>query len=262
MGILNLTPDSFSDGGEVGSLGMALDRAEAMIDEGADIIDAGGESTRPGAPGISEAEERARVLPFIAEAARRFPAPISVDTRKAVIAGEALEAGATIVNDVSGLRGDDAMAGVVADAGAGVVLMHMRGTPSTMAGRTDYRDLMAEVGSELEESVERASEAGISPDRIVLDPGIGFSKTGPQSRRLLRELDRLAALGFPLMVGPSRKSFLGEILGTPPGDRLEGTLAACVVAYVMGARIFRVHDVRAVVRALSVARCLRPDAGE
>lgn len=256
MGVLNLTPDSFSDGGELGSVDRALRRAERLVEEGADLLDAGGESTRPGAGEVPAAEEARRVIPFLEAAVRRFDVPLSVDTRKAAVARAALDAGVQVVNDVTGLAGDPGMAPLVAGSGAGVVLMHMRGEPDTMMERTDYGDLVADVARELGEAVVRARHAGIDPDRIVLDPGIGFAKTGAQNLLLLRHLDRLAALGHPVMVGPSRKRFLGEILGLPPRERVEGTVAACVLAYARGARIFRVHDVRPVRRALTVARAI------
>lgn len=256
MGILNLTPDSFSDGGELEDLPAALARAEALVDEGADILDVGGESTRPGAGEVPEDREKARILPFLREAARRLRVPLSVDTRKAGVARAALEAGAHVVNDVSGLTHDPRMAAVVADAGAGVVVMHMRGDPATMASRARYGDVTGEVLEELRASLELAGRADIPPESVVLDPGIGFAKTAEQSLTLLRELGRLAILGRPLLVGPSRKSFLGRILELPPARRVEGTVAACVVAYLHGARIFRVHDVQPVVRALRVAEAI------
>ncbi len=256
LGVLNLTPDSFSDGGELGSVDEGLARAEALLEAGADVLDVGGESTRPGAPEVPAAEEAERILPFVREAARRFDAPISVDTRKAEVARRALDAGASIVNDVSGLAHDPEMAEVVAAAGAGVVVMHMRGTPETMSERTGYDDVVEEVLDELGRGVERAREAGVPDRRIVVDPGIGFAKTPAQSLTLIRETGRFLELGFPVLVGPSRKSFLGAVLDLPVGERLEGTLAACVLAYAGGARLFRVHDVEAVGRSLRVARAV------
>ena len=198
-----------------------------------------------------------RILPFIREASSRLPVPLSVDTRKAEVARAALEAGATVVNDVSGLSHDPEMATLLADADAGVVIMHMRGTPATMRSLSDYGDVAAEVVGELEERVGEARAAGIQDDRIVLDPGIGFAKDASQSLVLLREIPRLLDLGFPVLVGPSRKSFLGAVLGTPPDDRLEGTLAACAAAHAGGARIFRVHDVKSVSRLLRVLDAVR-----
>lgn len=264
MGVLNLTPDSFSDGGDLASEDEAMGRAEEMVAAGADLLDVGGESTRPGAAEVPVAEEIRRVVPFIRRASR-LSVPISVDTRKAEVARAAVEAGAAVVNDVSGLRHDPAMARTVGELGAGVVIMHMRGTPGTMGGRTEYGDLVSEVRDELEERTRAAREAGIAPSKIVVDPGIGFAKTAGQSLVLIRDLDRLLGLGYPVLVGPSRKSFLGAVLGTPPRDRLEGTVVACVAAYARGARVFRVHDVDAVARALSVARAIEeggPPGGE
>jgi dihydropteroate synthase len=253
MGILNLTPDSFSDGGDLAGPEAALRRGEAMVREGAAILDVGGESTRPGAAEISEEEELRRVLPTLELLVRELDVPVSVDTRKAGVARRALGAGAAAVNDVSGLRHDPALAGAVARAGAGLVVMHMRGTPADMRERVDYRDLLREVGDELMEGVARARAAGIPDEAVVLDPGLGFAKTPDQSFRLIRDLDRLAALGFPLLVGPSRKSFLGEILPVPPRDRVTGSAVACALAWERGARLFRVHDVREAVDVLAVA---------
>lgn len=257
MGVLNLTPDSFSDGGEIDSLDAALERARTMIGEGADLLDVGGESTRPGAKPVPAEEELRRILPFIREASRCLPVPISVDTRKAEVAGRAVEAGAAVVNDVSGLSHDDAMARTVAESGAGVVVMHMRGTPRNMGRRTGYDDVVEDVRAELRQALERARAAGIPDRRVVVDPGIGFAKTAEQSLVLVRETARFLELGVPVMVGPSRKSFLGAVLDAPPLERLEGTLAACVIGYLGGARIFRVHDVGPVARALRVARAVR-----
>jgi len=256
MGIVNLTPDSFSDGGLLGDLDAAMDHARAMVSAGAAILDVGGESTRPGAAPVSEEEERARILPFVRRAAAELGVPVSVDTRKAAVARPALDEGASVVNDVSGLAFDPAMADVVADRGAGAVLMHMRGVPATMAGLASYGDVAAEVASELGSAVARARRAGISDEAVVLDPGLGFAKTPAQSLELLSRLTPIRALGFPVLVGPSRKSFLGVVLGVPPEGRVAGTVAACVVAYLGGARIFRVHDVEPVAQALAVARAI------
>ena len=252
MGIVNVTPDSFSDGGSHGSVDDALRRAEAMVAEGAALVDVGGESTRPGAGAVPPDEELGRVLPFVEAAASRLGVPISVDTRKAGVARACLDAGAEVVNDVSALAHDPGMAAVVRDAGAGVILMHMRGDPATMAGLAAYGDVRAEVARVLRASLERALGQGIAEESIVLDPGIGFAKSAAHSLALLGDLDTILALGRPVLVGPSRKSFLGEVLGLPAGERLHGTVAACVVAYLQGARIFRVHDVAPVVQALAV----------
>lgn len=262
MGILNLTPDSFSDGGELATLEAALRRAEAFVSAGADLLDVGGESTRPGAPDVGPSEEMDRILPFIREASSRLPVPISVDTRKAEVARAAVEAGATVVNDVSGLTHDPEMAPFVGECGVGVVIMHMRGSPATMGSLTDYGDVVAEVAGELEDRLRLARNAGIGGSRVVLDPGIGFAKDASQSLVLLRDLHRIVDLGFPVLVGPSRKSFLGAVLGTPPADRLEGTLAACAAAHAGGARIFRVHDVEPVSRLLRVLEAVRRGSPE
>jgi dihydropteroate synthase len=256
MGVVNLTPDSFSDGGAHPDLESALAVAEAMIGAGAALLDVGGESTRPGAVSVGTTDELDRVLPFIREATRRFGVPLSIDTRKAEVAAAALNAGAVAVNDVSGLSHDPDMAGVVARTGAGLVLMHMRGDPTTMTGLTDYDDVVRDVGEELAASARRAIEAGIARQAIVLDPGLGFAKTAAQSLRILRDLDRLLDLGYPILVGPSRKSFLGAVLGLPAEERLEGTIAACIAGYHGGARLFRVHDVAPVARALAVAHAI------
>jgi len=261
MGILNLTPDSFSDGGELPTMEAALTRARRLVAEGADVLDVGGESTRPGARPVSPDEEMLRVVPVIEALSSFLPVPISVDTRNAPVAREALRAGASIVNDVSGLAQDDRMASVVAEEGAGLVLSHMRGTPATMKELAVYDDVRTEVREELERSLEVARRAGIPDARIVVDPGIGFAKTGIQSLILLGGLGELGPLGRPILVGPSRKSFIGEVTGAPPGERGPGTLAACVLAYLQGVRIFRVHDVAPLVQALAVTRAIIEASG-
>jgi dihydropteroate synthase len=264
MGIVNVTPDSFFDGGVHATLAAALGRAEALLAEGAELLDVGGESTRPGARPVPAAAEARRVLPVVAEIARRWPGvPLSVDTVKAEVARAALAEGAWIVNDVSGLRLDPALAGVVAAAGAGVVLMHSRGTVSEMASYETAvygADPVAEVVAELGQALGRARAAGIAEDAVVLDPGLGFSKRTEHSVAVLQELHRIVALGRPVLLGPSRKRFIGELAGgLAAADRLEGTLAACVVGLLRGARIFRVHDSGAARRALAIAQALRTD---
>jgi dihydropteroate synthase len=261
MGVLNLTPDSFSDGGELPTLDAALARARELVAAGAAILDVGGESTRPGAPGVPVDEELRRVLPFVKEAVRALDVPLSVDTRKARVAAAALDAGAAIVNDVSGLAHDPEMGRVVAEAGAGVVLMHMRGTPADMRERASYRDVVSEVRDELAAALARAARAGITEERVVLDPGLGFAKTARHSLRVLACLDELAVLGRPLLVGPSRKSFLGYVLDVPPRERDAGTVAACLWGWSKGARVFRVHDPAPVVQALAVTRALEAAGG-
>jgi dihydropteroate synthase len=258
MGILNATPDSFSDGGRYDDPDRALAHADSLLGQGADLLDLGGESTRPGADPVPETEELRRVLPIIERLAHAHPGiPLSIDTRRASVAREALAAGASIVNDVSGLD-DPRMAAVVAEAGAGLVLMHMRGTPRTMRSFAQYRDVVGEVADELSACWSRAREAGIPDAAIALDPGIGFAKTGPHNLEILARLPALAALGRPLLLGPSRKAFLGELLGgAPPDLRVNATAAACVVGLLGGARIFRVHDVKPVREALIVAESVR-----
>lgn len=256
MGILNLTPDSFSDGGRIRDVAHATDLALAMVEDGAAILDVGGESTRPGATSVPVDEELRRVLPFLEHAAAKVPVPLSVDTRRAAVARAALGAGAAVVNDVSALAHDPDMAEVVAGGGAGVVLMHMRGDPTTMATLATYHAVSRDVAAELGTAVARARRAGISDDAIVVDPGIGFAKDAGQSLALLGDLGPLLELGFPVLVGPSRKRFLASVLDVPRGERLAGTLAACVTAYLGGARIFRVHDVRPAAQALAVAHAI------
>jgi dihydropteroate synthase len=253
MGVLNITPDSFSDGGRYLDRVAAIRRAEELWREGADVIDIGGESTRPGSEGVSAEEELARVLPVIEAAVERVDVAISIDTTKSSVARAALRAGAEIVNDISGLRFDPELGALAAAEGAGLVLMHIRGRPRTMQERIHYDDLMGEIVAELGESVERALGAGCPADRLVVDPGIGFGKTAEQNLVIIDRLDEVGRLGYPILIGPSRKSFIGKTLGLDVGERLEATLAACVVGLVRGARIFRVHDVRAARRALDMA---------
>ncbi len=257
MGVLNATPDSFSDGGLYDAPERALARAERMAAEGADLLDLGGESTRPGAAPVSPRDEAARILPTLRLLRARLALPVSVDTRRAEVARLALAEGAEIVNDVSALA-DPGMGGVVAEAEAGVVLMHMRGTPETMQRDPRYADVAGEVADELAAALERARAAGIADERVVLDPGIGFAKTAEHNLELLARLGELARLGRPLLLGPSRKSFLGRILGgIPAEERDAGTAAACVVGLLHGARVFRVHDVLGVRQALDVAEAVR-----
>jgi dihydropteroate synthase len=257
MGILNVTPDSFYDGGR------RVDPAEAIADgvvmaaRGADIIDIGGESTRPGAQPVSEDEELARVLPVVAGLRRAVRVPISIDTYKSKIARAALDAGADIVNDISALRFDPAMASLIAAEKVPVILMHMQGTPRTMQQEPQYEDVAREVRDFLAMQLYEAMEAGIVPDSIILDPGIGFGKTLEHNLLLLRGLPMFAALGQPLMVGVSRKTFIGKILEIGPDDRLEGSLAAGAVAVMGGANILRVHDVPETCRAIRVADAIR-----
>jgi len=262
MGIINVTPDSFFDGGQHASVEQAIAHAGRLLAEGADILDVGGESTRPGAAPVSQREELERVLPVIAGIVERWPdALVSVDTVKGVVAWAALDAGAVAVNDVSGLRLDPGMAEVVAETNAGLVLMHSRGTVEEMASyaTADYGDdPVAEIVSELVDLTQTARAAGVAKENIVLDPGLGFSKRTVHSVAVLAQLGRLTSLGYPVMIGASRRRFVGELTGgTPAEERLEGTIAACVDALSHGARIFRVHDVAATRRALTVAEAIR-----
>jgi len=256
MGILNVTPDSFSDGNRYFSTERAVERALELEGEGADIIDIGGESTRPNAPHVSLEEELARVVPVIEGLAGRLTVPISVDTYKAGVARAACAAGAEIVNDVSGLRFDAGMADAVAEARAGVVLMHTRGTPDRMQDDTSYRNLIGEVKHYLRESLELARQAGIPQGRIVVDPGIGFGKSVEGNLELIRRLPELRELGCPILVGPSRKSFIGAVLGDRDRNRTFGTAAAVAVAILHGASIVRVHDVAAMRDIAVMARAL------
>jgi dihydropteroate synthase len=257
MGILNVTPDSFSDGGQLSNPDAALRRAEQMLLDGADLLDLGGESTRPGAEPVSVETELSRVIPVLRLLRSRLAVPLSIDTRRAGVAAAALAEGADIVNDVSAL-GDPAMPGVVARAGAGLVLMHMRGTPASMQDHAVYSDVVAEVSGELDGRLRVATAAGIPADRIVVDPGIGFAKTAAHNLELIGRLAELERLGAPILLGVSRKAFLGALLGgAPPAERVHATAAACVVGLLAGARIFRVHDIRPVRQALTVAEAIR-----
>jgi dihydropteroate synthase len=256
MGVLNVTPDSFSDGGRYLGLEEAVARGLEMAAEGADLIDVGGESTRPGAAPVPPDEEAARVVPVVRELAGRLDLPISIDTRRPEVARRALAAGASIVNDVSGAA-DPAMFDAVGEANAGLVLMHMRGDPTTMQGLTDYDDVVLEVLEHLRSRVGAAVDAGIGEDRLAIDPGIGFAKTGPQSLLLLRDVAALSSLGRPVVVGPSRKSFVGTVLGTDVTDRLEGTAGAVAWVGSRGPHVVRVHDVRHMVRVLRVVDAIR-----
>ena len=253
MGVVNVTPDSFSDGGLYLEPDAAIAHGRRLADEGAAILDIGGESTRPGAAEVTAEEELRRVIGVI-EGLAELPVQISVDTSKAVVAEAGLGAGAKMVNDVTALRGDPELAGLIAGAGADCCLMHMLGTPRTMQDDPRYDDVVSEVKSFLEERAAFAVAAGIAEERILIDPGIGFGKTGAHNLELLRRLNELTELGFPLMIGTSRKSFLGRLTGrTEPVDRLAATVASCVMAYERGASVFRVHDVAPVHDALTVA---------
>ena len=265
MGILNLTPDSFSGDGLVKDddwVSVAVAQAEAQVAAGADILDVGGESTRPGSVPVPLDEELRRVLPVIRALSQTVSAPISIDTYKAEVARQAVEAGATIINDVCGLRMDADMARVVAETGAAVVLMHNRSRPKDttqefqLGGRyvgVEYADLLGDIMRELQESVDMALAAGVAPEKIIIDPGIGFGKTVEQNLELVYRLRELRALGYPMLVGPSRKSFVGYTLNLPPDQRVEGTAAAVTLCIERGADIVRVHDVAAMNRVARLA---------
>jgi len=257
MGIVNVTPDSFHDGGRHASANVAVARALRLEADGADIVDIGGESTRPGAEPLPADVELERVLPVIAEVRRRSQVLLSVDTTKAGVAREALAAGASMVNDVSALRLDDRMGETVAAAGAFIALMHMQGKPETMQEDPTYEDVVEDVREFLRERIAAAVASGISTDRVLIDPGIGFGKRLHHNLALLRGLQRLATLGPPILCGLSRKSFLGTILDLPSEERLEGTIAANAVAIVNGADVIRVHDAREGRRTADVAFLLR-----
>jgi dihydropteroate synthase len=261
VGILNVTPDSFSDGGRYLDRATAVAHATRMVEEGADILDVGGESTRPGASAVSADEELERVHPVIQRLAELHPAiPISIDTRKAGVAAEALDAGAAIVNDVSG-GADPAMFDVVRDRESAVVLMHMQGDPATMQEAPEYDDVVGEVHEYLRQRIEAAELAGIDPERIAIDPGIGFGKDLDHNLELMHGVDALLDLGRPVLVGPSRKKFIGTILDLPVEERIEGTVGAVVWMIARGAHLVRVHDVREVVRAVRVSDAIARAGG-
>ena len=265
MGILNVTPDSFSDGGQFLSLDQAVARAEEMVAEGADIIDVGGESTRPGGEPVSVEEEIKRVVPVIEALSSRVSTPLSVDTTKSEVARAALDAGAAVVNDISALRFDFYVADAAARAGAGLVLMHSRGTPATMHRMPPVADVMEEVVGSLRASIHMAERRGVARESIVIDPGIGFGKTQEQNVELIARLDELIA-AFPdyaLLIGTSRKSFIGRILAdesgaaAPASERLHGTMATITAAVLKGAHLVRVHDVKAAAETIRVSESLR-----
>jgi len=255
MGVVNVTPDSFSDGGLYLDPEAAIAHGRELVAAGAEILDVGGESTRPGAAAVSEEVELGRVVPVI-RGLSDLECELSVDTSKAPVAAAALDAGAAIVNDVTALRGDPEMAALCAERGATVVLMHMLGDPRTMQDDPRYEDVVAEVRAFLAERLEAALPAGIAEERIWLDPGIGFGKTAAHNMELLRRLGELCELGRPLVVGTSRKSFIGRLDGSAAGERLGGTIASSVLAAVEGAAVLRVHDVAEVRQALTVATAI------
>lgn len=257
MGVINVTPDSFSDGGQYFDADSATDRALAMEREGADLIDIGGESTRPGSRGVSMQEEIRRVLPLIVRLRRKLKVPISIDTQKSAVAEAAVGAGAEIINDVSALRTDPELAGVARRHGVPLVLMHMRGRPRTMQKLPFARNVLADVTRGLRDALARARKAGLPKSQLILDPGIGFGKSYQQNCELLARLRELAQLGCPLLVGASRKSFIGKLLGDAPADRRKwGTAAAVTASILGGAHIVRVHDVAEMVQVARIADCI------
>lgn len=259
MGIVNVTPDSFSDGGRFFHAGKAVDHGEQMVAEGAEILDIGGESTRPGAPVVDEAEELRRVLPVIRALSARVKVPISVDTQKPAVARAALENGASIVNDIAANRSDTAMWEVVASAGAGYVAMHMQGTPQTMQSNPTYSEVVGEVSGFFSDRLKCLAAAGVHAEQVVLDPGIGFGKTLAHTLALLRGLEAFRSHARPLLVGVSRKSFIGKLLDADVADRLPGTLACTLWCAARGAGIFRTHDVAATVQALRMTEALQAE---
>jgi dihydropteroate synthase len=256
MGIINVTPDSFSDGGRFFDPEVAVAAGIEMAASGADILDVGGESTRPGSDPVPVDRELDRVVPVIKRLATEVSIPVSIDTRRAEVARAALELGASIVNDVTS-GSDPSMFEVTREAGAGMVLMHMRGEPKTMQQQTDYDDVVAEVKAYLGERVEAAMRAGIDRERLAVDPGLGFAKTEPQNYVLMRDIASFLDLGRPVLVGPSRKSFIGKVLGTEVDQRMEGTAGAVAWMAGQGAHVVRVHDVREMVSVVRVVDAIR-----
>ena len=250
MGILNITPDSFSDGGEYYDVEKAVGHGLRMVEEGADFIDVGGESTRPGSESVSVEEELRRVVPVIECLSKTTSIPVSIDTYKSEVAGRALAAGAVIVNDISGLHFDPLLADVVARNSASIVLMHIKGSPKTMQQDPEYEDVIEEICSYLQEGIRSAEQAGI--EQIIVDPGIGFGKTLRHNMTVFQHLETFRRFGYPVLVGPSRKSFIGVILGLSADQRLEGTAAAVAVSIMNGANIVRVHDVKEMKRVARV----------
>ncbi len=256
MGIVNITPDSFSDGGKFLEPEEAINHGLRLASDGADILDIGGESSRPGSEGISAEEEISRVLPVITELAKRTDIPISIDTAKAAVAQKALEAGATIINDITGLRGDAEMIPLAAEAGATVIIMHMLGTPGTMQKNIRYDSLLDDICEFLTTSAEKAVKAGVSEKKIIIDPGIGFGKTVEHNLEILRNIKFFKSTGYPVLIGASRKSFIGAVLETEVDDRKEGTLAVDAFVTMQGTDIIRTHDVKATGRIVRMITSL------
>ena len=258
MGVLNITPDSFSDGGKFYAPDRAIEQAFRMLDDGADIIDVGGESTRPGAETLPLEEELKRVIPVIQEIIKEHPeAVISIDTYKSAVASEALKAGARMVNDISGLGLDPRMKEVVRDARVPVVIMHIKGTPRDMQEQPYYDDVINEIARYFRERIAGALRAGLTEQQIILDPGIGFGKRVVDNYEIIGRLEEFIRLGYPVLVGPSRKSFIDKVLNLPPGERLFGTAAAVTAAVLKGAQVVRVHDVREMKQVIKIAEAIR-----
>lgn len=257
MGVLNVTPDSFSDGGKFLNKEVACEHALKMVEEGADIIDIGGRSTRPGSKEISEQEELNRVIPVIDNLSSKISVPISIDTYRAKIAEEALKAGASIVNDISGLYFDSKMAKVVSESQVPLIVMHIKGTPEDMQKNPKYDDLILEIMTYLRKSIAKAKEFNISEDKIIIDPGIGFGKNVSHNLEIIKRLKEFKILGKPILIGTSRKSFIGSILNLLPQERLEGTIASVIVSIYNGAHIVRIHDVKEIKRAVKIADAIK-----
>lgn len=257
MGILNVTPDSFYDGGKYNGIDMAVSHAERMAEDGADIIDIGGESTRPGSCPVSEKEEIRRILPVIRRLVKTLQIPISVDTYKAATAKRVLDEGVSIVNDIGGLRFDPGMADVVKEYNVQVVMMHIVGRPKDMQQNPQYKSLMLDIKQYFYDGIELAVGAGVDAEKIIIDPGIGFGKTTDDNLTILRSLSQLGCFGKPILVGVSRKSFIGNVLHLTTEERLEGSLAAAAVAVINGANIIRTHDVRETLRAVRMAEAIK-----
>lgn len=254
MGVLNVTPDSFSDGGRHFDANAAIEHAKRLVDEGADIVDIGGESTRPGADPVTADEELRRVEPIITAIASQLGVPVSIDTRKSEVAARCIEAGASMINDVTGLR-DDAMLDIIRRTHAAITIMHMKGTPQTMASEAAYDDLISEVRAFLVAQAEKATSVGAQS--VIVDPGLGFAKNSQHNLAILNHLEAFTDLGYPLLVGPSRKRFIGELTGASADDRVPGTIAAVVKCVLAGVSIVRVHDVAACRQAITVTEAIQ-----
>jgi len=253
MGILNVTPDSFSGDGIFRDPGRAAEKAERIAEDGADIIDIGGESTRPGSAPVSADEEIKRVIPIVQRLAKRINIPISVDTSKSEVAHRALDSGASIINDITGLAGDEKMIQVAARYDAGVVIMHIQGNPRTMQKRPFYKNLIEEIIERLSQLVEKAEHAGIKKGNIMIDPGIGFGKTFEHNLDILNNIGSFKSIGKPIVVGPSRKSFIGHVLGAEPDERIFGTAASAAIAIKNGADVVRAHDVKEIKQVVQIS---------